>query len=128
MSQREEETRTPLGFFQSVVDVFCEEDKSAEKAWLHIISEPRFVFCEIDLFDEPDNEGYVAEVRTFQKGLLHSRHKTRPGDTFRSSHTMNIKGHKRIEKDSPIFPIEFEYAGETYYLRATKNDKLILTK
>lgn len=51
----------------------------------------------------------------------------RPGDTCEINHTTTINGSTQIEKDHP-FPIKLTYFGEDYYLRQTKNNKLILTK
>jgi len=126
MSQREEETKSRVSFFDSLVSFFKRKGKKDE--WISFLCKPRLTVCEVELFDEPDDWGYTAEVKLFQNNELVSKQKVFPGDFCRIAHNITISCDSQVKKDSPIFPIELEYAGETYYLRATKNDKLILTK
>lgn len=49
------------------------------------------------------------------------------GDTLNLDHTFNIEGKATVEDDHP-FPIKLEFKGQTYFLKRTKADKLILTK
>ena len=49
------------------------------------------------------------------------------GDTLNLDHTFHIDAEVTVKENHP-FPIKLEFKGQTYFLKRTKADKLILTK
>ena len=49
------------------------------------------------------------------------------GDTLHLSHLCHVEAETKVRDDHP-FPIKLEFKNQTYFLKRTKADKLILTK
>ncbi|MBA3031020.1 MAG: hemin uptake protein HemP [Desulfobacteraceae bacterium] len=49
------------------------------------------------------------------------------GDTLHLNHVFHVEAETEVRDDHP-FPIKLEFKGQTYFLKRTKADKLILTK
>ncbi|MBU4317087.1 MAG: hemin uptake protein HemP [Proteobacteria bacterium] len=68
----------------------------------------------------------MVTTREDEKGQVKS-YMMQPGDTFSLKHIFTINSVERVDDKHP-FPIKIEFKGQTYFLKKTKADKLILTK
>ncbi|MBN2060695.1 MAG: hemin uptake protein HemP [Deltaproteobacteria bacterium] len=90
---------------------------------LHVLMSNKPVI-RIDLIRK-DPEDILAIVS--KNGNLVNNYKLIVGDTLSIEHAFSISV-ESIITDDQIFPIEFEYRGQRYYLNKTNQGKLILTK
>jgi hypothetical protein len=107
------QAETRLSYF---MDLFGDRlnGSSSQKA-TYEVQVDREVLATIKIEDADGGKEEIKTVKLF------------PGDTLNLVHTFTLKGELSV-KDNHPFPIKLDFKGQTYYLKKTKADKLILTK
>ena len=88
-----------------------------------------------------EEASFVLEINSIKDGKIsvniHKKsgdgeEETKPmalmeGDTLHLNHVFHVEAETKVRDDHP-FPIKLEFKNQTYFLKRTKADKLILTK